>query len=105
MSGMRLGEVTGIPGSLFFLRERRHWRVVDGYSLVVWCLLASMRQLGIRLGRLHHIQTHTLQALRTELQRLGSAIRQIDDPAWDDRSPVVDPHDYGPPIAQVRDPD
>src|SRR5205807_2019282 len=47
--------------------------------------------------------TDTLQSAVTDLQGLGSAVRQIDNPARDDRSPVVDPDHHGLAVAKVRD--
>src|SRR6266567_3701576 len=50
------------------------------------------------------VQTHALQATMLELKRLGSTVRQVDNPAGNDRSAVIDPDHNGFAIAQVRDP-
>src|SRR5581483_10127448 len=74
------------------LRELRYRRMVVGDRLINLLLLAGGNQ----------IQTDTLQSAMTDLQGLGCAVRQVDNPARDDGSPVVYPDYNGLAVAQVR---
>src|SRR5271169_5350975 len=90
-----LGKIAGIPASLWFLREFCYWGMVIRDRLVNRLLLVGVDQ----------VQTHALQTTLLELQRLGCAVRQVDNPARHDRPAVIHPDHDGPAIAQVRDPD
>src|SRR5438067_1782852 len=50
------------------------------------------------------VQTHALQATMLKLKRLSRTVRQVDNPAGNDRSAVIDPDHNSFAIAQVRDP-
>src|ERR1700722_1955205 len=94
-----IGRDDGIPASLRLLAEFRHGRIVDGNRLIF-----GLRPRGRLIG-MDEIQTHALNAALAITKSGGSAVRQIDDPARDDRSPVIDADHDGPAIAQVGDPD
>src|ERR1035437_8894060 len=89
-----LGKVAGIPASVMSLREFRHWGTVIGDGLVSRLQVAGGDQ----------IQTHALQTTLLKLQRLGSTVRQVDNPTRNDGPAVIDPDHDGPAIAQVCDP-
>src|SRR5579864_6672140 len=75
--------------------------MVNGNRLVIRLLLLP----GFGdTGRLHQIQTYALQPMRLHLKGLGGPIRNVDDPARDDRSTIVDPDDDSLSVTQVRYP-
>src|SRR6202034_4191723 len=53
---------------------------------------------------LHYVEPDLLQAAMLELQSLGGAIRKVDDPAFYDRTPVIDLTHHRPAVVQVCDP-
>jgi hypothetical protein len=71
------------------LREFRHWGTVIGDGLVSRLQVAGVDQ----------IQTHALQTTLLKLQRLGSTVRQVDNPTRNDRAAVIDSEHDGPAIA------
>ncbi len=54
-------------------------------------------------SRGHHIQPYSLRSLSLELERPSRTVRDVDDPAWHDRSAIVDSNDHCPPIVQICD--
>src|SRR5581483_4109820 len=90
---MRLGSAAGIPVSIEFLWKSRYRGTVIGDRLVR----------GRHLARVHQIQTYALQALAPELECLSGSIGQVNNPARNHRTAVIDPHNHGLAIAQVRD--
>src|SRR5581483_3629668 len=96
---MRLDRAAVIPASLFVLRELRYRGMVIGDRLD--------RQLGSgTLGdtsRFDQIQSNTLQPMRFHLKRLRRPIRDVNNPARNYRSAVVDPQHHRLPIPQISD--
>src|SRR5579862_2914003 len=90
-----LGDVVGIPASVMTLREFRQRRMVHGDGLVS----------RLYIARINQVQTDALQPSLFEFQGLGGAVGQVDDPAGNDRSTVVDPDDDSPAVTQVGHPD
>jgi hypothetical protein len=50
-----------------------------------------------------HVQPDALEALILESQGSGCSVRYVDDPAWNDRASVVDPHDDRPAVLKIGD--
>jgi len=47
------------------------------------------------------VQANALDALVLEMERLGGAVREVDNPARDDRSPVINPDMDESPIVKI----
>src|SRR5579872_2952782 len=88
---MRLGRAADIPLTILLLRQLRYGGMIVGDRLV------------FGLAGFDQVQTDTLQSAMAELQGLSRAIRQVNDPAWYDRSAVVDPDHDGLAIPKVCD--
>ena len=95
----RKGRGKGLRPRVGLLKSRvlESWPAQHGDGLCPWLLA------WLEFVKLDHIQPNPLDACAAHVNRSRRPVREIDDPPWDHRSPVVDSDDYTVAVADVGD--